>query len=373
MFLAVAGFAGESRQGPNLGQAGSDPLPQQPQTVIMLQRPSEPEDMSVNQLDPMVNDRRLRRAFAFVHESANGRMERQRFEPGHHGRSGVGDRPLFRRLLIANPTKFPAAPAEGIKGVQGMRRQEAGRTRAANTPAPVNEHLSLPSKTGEKIGGRLFGPDYPRRRHRLHDSHVNDLKRVQGGAFGEICDPWPPFDVQRLHAIHSSAGAVNGDVGRFLHDGIRLRHGPASIAESTGSDERFMGRGGRGFTSCGRVGRIKPGASACEPSLRAKSCGWSRQARSKRAILRAAFRVSDWRCFAAPHAGKLTVNRAWAVSGCVACNRKSNRVCGRNQLHFSPGDLIACKACFTSSPRCASAARLRQCCRQKFCSAGGGW
>src|SRR6266545_7044232 len=115
----------------------------------------------MDQLHPMLDRRWLGEGRALVQKSEDGRVKRQRFKPGHHGRGDAGDRLLVRRLLIASPTKFPAGAGQGIERIERMRRKQAGKTVAANAPTPVDQHLSLAAETGKKISGGLPGANNP--------------------------------------------------------------------------------------------------------------------------------------------------------------------------------------------------------------------
>jgi len=216
VFSTVAGFAGQSRQGPILGQVSGETFPQQPKAVIVFQGLGKPEHIRVNQLNPMVNHRWLRRLAAFVQEAKNRRMKRQHFKGSHHRRGRVGDRSLFGRLLIADPTKLPPPTRHGFKCIQCVCRQQAGMARAANAPTPIDEHLALAAKAVQKVSRGLPAPNNPRGRYRLHDPHVDDLVVVQRRALGKIGEPRSELDVQRFHTTHPRARAVNRNVGEFL-------------------------------------------------------------------------------------------------------------------------------------------------------------
>ena len=88
MFLAVTGFPGQSRQTPIFGQMRREPFPEQAESVIVLERLGEAADIGMNQFDPMLDHHGLRRPAAFMYQSLNGGMERQRFEGSDDRRGG---------------------------------------------------------------------------------------------------------------------------------------------------------------------------------------------------------------------------------------------------------------------------------------------
>src|SRR5439155_477130 len=63
----VTGFPRQTDQRPKVSQAGRDTFPEQTQAVVVFHRLGEAQDITVNQLDPMLNCGWLGRATTLVH------------------------------------------------------------------------------------------------------------------------------------------------------------------------------------------------------------------------------------------------------------------------------------------------------------------
>jgi hypothetical protein len=99
-----------------------------------------------------------------------------------------------------------------------MRRQQAGKTFAANAPAPVNENFSPATEARQKISCCLVGAHDACGRHRFLDSHVNELIQIQRLADWKVFNPGARLHIRRAHASHLRARAVNCHVSQ-----LRLR------------------------------------------------------------------------------------------------------------------------------------------------------
>lgn len=105
-----------------------------------------------------------------------------------------------------------------------MRGQERGITGTTDPPSPVDQHLAPAAEAGQKISGRLPGPDDSRRRDRLHDANMRDLVMSQERANGEVRNPWPPFDIRGSHAAHPRPRGMDGLVHQLRQQGSNAGH-----------------------------------------------------------------------------------------------------------------------------------------------------
>src|SRR3989442_916605 len=108
MFVAVAGLAREPGQRPWIAKMSSDTFPERPELVGLVFRLRKAKHVGVYEVGPLLHQRGLTRAVAFVHQSQNRGLKRQGIEAGHNGRRRVGNRPLLIGTLITNPAELPA-------------------------------------------------------------------------------------------------------------------------------------------------------------------------------------------------------------------------------------------------------------------------
>src|SRR5688572_30736509 len=135
-------------------------------------------------------------------------MEGQSIEAGHNRGGGIGNGALFGGLLITDPAELPANVGHGLKGVEGMSRQETGGTGAAHSPVAVDEPLSLTVKARQEISGGLPGAHDASGRGGAHNTDMDNLILLERGANREVGDPRTRLDPRGLHAVDNGAGSV---------------------------------------------------------------------------------------------------------------------------------------------------------------------
>ena len=209
VFIAVAGLAGKFCQGPCVGQVRGHPFPQHPELVRLISGLGKAEHVSMNEVGPFLHEGRLAGTVTFIHQPENCGLQGQRVEARHDGRSGIGDRPLLIGPLIADPAKLPTRTRNRFEGIQSVSRQQAGKARAANTPATVDHDEAFAAIACQEVSRGLFGPHDLHGRARFVGSHVNDLILRQHLANREALNPGTRFHVGGPRAAHPRTGVMD--------------------------------------------------------------------------------------------------------------------------------------------------------------------
>src|SRR5580693_3452374 len=106
------------------------------------------QDVGIDQIGPFLHERWLVGAAALINQSLNRRLQGQRIKTGEDRSDDIRQGSLIRRMQVAYPTKFPSMPPQGLKGIQGVSRQEAGITFPTDSPTSVNQDPSFAAGAG---------------------------------------------------------------------------------------------------------------------------------------------------------------------------------------------------------------------------------
>src|SRR5690349_3929491 len=92
-------------------------------------------------------------------------------------------------MFVANPAKTPARLRHAMKGVQDMRRSEAGHSVATHSPASIEQDTSAAVETGQEVRAAQVGPHHFVGMRGVRDADMPDMMPAEGWALVRAHDP----------------------------------------------------------------------------------------------------------------------------------------------------------------------------------------
>lgn len=210
VFSAAVHAPAQFRQVPGFARRCSNSIPELRQPILDMPRLGKPQDVSVDELRPLVQRRRLRLPLLLVIQPPHRGCHGLAVELRQHRGAGRAKRSLARRCIESHPGKGPALPRNRMKGVQRMRRRHARQPGRAPLPTPIQQDPSLPAKARQEVRPRQIRPNHRVRHRGIRKPHMRDVQRHQRRALRRTDNPLPsprphPMRLDQLRRFDGSA------------------------------------------------------------------------------------------------------------------------------------------------------------------------